>query len=41
VAPVARIQGWWAESMRSGQPMIPGLMEGVASRLACDAAASN
>jgi predicted dehydrogenase len=41
VAPVARIQGWWAESMRSGQPMIPGLMEGVASRLACDAAAGN
>jgi predicted dehydrogenase len=40
VAPVARIQGWWAESMRSGQPMVPGLMEGVASRLACDAAAS-
>ena len=39
IAPVARIQSWWAESIRSGMPMIPGLAEGVASRLACDQAA--
>ena len=39
IAPVARLQSWWAESIRSGMPMIPGLAEGVASRLACDQAA--
>ena len=39
IAPVARIQSWWAESIRSGMPMIPGLTEGVASRLASDQAA--
>jgi predicted dehydrogenase len=39
IAPVARVQGWWAESIRSGRPMIPGLAEGVASRSACDQAA--
>ena len=39
IAPVARIQSWWAESIRSGMPMIPGLAEGVASRSACDQAA--
>jgi len=38
IAPVARIQQWWAESIRSGRPMIPGLAEGVASRSACDQA---
>ena len=36
VAPVARLQGWWAESMRSGRPMVPGLLEGLASQKACD-----
>lgn len=36
IAPVARLQGWWAESIRTGHPMIPGLSEGVASRKACD-----
>ena len=39
IAPVARLQSWWAESIRSGTPMVPGLAEGVASRLACDQAA--
>ena len=38
IAPVARVLGWWAESIRSGRPMLPGLAEGVASRLACDQA---
>ena len=38
IAPVARLQSWWAESIRSGRPMIPGLAEGVASRSACDQA---
>jgi predicted dehydrogenase len=39
IAPVARVLGWWAESIRSGRPMSPGLAEGVASRVACDQAA--
>ena len=39
IAPVVRVLGWWAESIRSGQPMLPGLAEGVASRVACDQAA--
>ena len=41
IAPVARLQGWWAESIRSGRPMIPGLAEGVASRKACDQASGD
>lgn len=36
IAPVARLQGWWAESIRSGRPMVPGLLEGLASQTACD-----
>ena len=36
IAPVARVLGWWAESIRSGRPMVPGLAEGVLSRDACD-----
>ena len=36
IAPVSRLLGWWADSIRSGQPMIPGLAEGVVSRNACD-----
>ncbi len=36
IAPVARIQDWWAESIRSGTPMVPGLAEGLASQMACD-----
>ena len=38
IAPVARLQGWWAKSIRSGRPMIPGLSEGLVSRKACDQA---
>ena len=41
IAPVARLQGWWAESIRSGRPMVPGLMEGISSRQACDQASSS
>ena len=41
IAPVARVLGWWAESIRCGQPMLPGLAEGVASRVACDQAAGS
>ncbi|WP_114992709.1 Gfo/Idh/MocA family protein [Synechococcus sp. UW179A] len=36
VAPVARLQRWWAESIDSGHPMVPGLAEGLASQQACD-----
>ncbi len=36
VAPVARIQSWWARSIQSGSPMVPGLSEGLMSQKACD-----
>lgn len=36
VAPVARIQQWWIDSIRSGRPMLPGLSEGLRSQQACD-----
>ncbi|MGC6483508.1 MAG: Gfo/Idh/MocA family protein [Synechococcus sp.] len=38
IAPVARLQGWWAESILSGRPMVPGLSEGLLSQRACDQA---
>ena len=38
IAPVARVQGWWADSIRSGRPMVPGLSEGLLSQKACDQA---
>ena len=38
IAPVARVQSWWAESIRQGQPMVPGLLEGLESQQACDQA---
>jgi len=38
IAPVARLQGWWADSIRTGRPMIPGLAEGFLSQRACDEA---
>ena len=38
VAPVARIQTWWANSIRSGAPMVPGLCEGLLSQKVCDQA---
>ncbi len=33
IAPVARLHGWWSESVREGQPMLPGLAEGHRSQL--------
>ena len=36
IAPVARLQNWWAKSIRSGEPMIPGLAEGLVSQKVCD-----
>ncbi|CAK6693702.1 MULTISPECIES: Gfo/Idh/MocA family protein [unclassified Synechococcus] len=36
VAPVQRIQQWWAEAIREGRPMLPGLAEAVASQRCCD-----
>ncbi|MFM7676778.1 MAG: Gfo/Idh/MocA family protein [Synechococcus sp.] len=40
IAPVARIQQWWAEAIREGRPMLPGLAEAVASQRCCDLARS-
>ncbi len=36
IAPVSRIQGWWGESIRNNQPMVPGLTEGLASQQVCE-----
>ena len=36
IAPVARIQNWWAQSIKEGTPVIPGLAEGLASQIVCD-----
>ncbi len=36
IAPVARVQSWWAESIINGVPMIPGLAEGLLSQKVCD-----
>ena len=36
IAPVARIQSWWAQSIKEGTPIIPGLAEGLASQIVCD-----
>ena len=36
IAPVARIQNWWSRSIREGSPVIPGLVEGLASQKVCD-----
>ena len=36
IAPVARIQSWWAQSIKDGTPIIPGLAEGLASQKVCD-----
>ncbi len=38
IAPVARLQGWWSDSVREGRPMLPGLAEGERSQLCCDLA---
>ena len=36
IAPVSRLQGWWATSIINGAPIVPGLFEGYSSQLACD-----
>ena len=36
IAPVARIQEWWLNSISQGTPIIPGLSEGIASQKVCD-----
>ena len=36
IAPVARVQNWWAQSIIDGTPVIPGLVEGLASQIVCD-----
>ncbi len=36
IAPVKRIQTWWAESINNGFPMIPGLNEGINSQKVCE-----
>ena len=36
IAPVARIQNWWAQSIKEGTPIIPGLLEGLESQKVCD-----
>jgi hypothetical protein len=38
VAPVQRLIGWWAEAIREGRPMVPGLTEAVSSQRCCDLA---
>ncbi len=38
IAPVARLQSWWAESIRTGNPIVPGLSEGFASQKVVDKA---
>jgi predicted dehydrogenase len=38
IAPVRRLIGWWAEAVRDGRPMVPGLAEAVASQRCCDQA---
>jgi len=38
IAPVRRLIGWWAEAIREGRPMLPGLAEAVASQRVCDQA---
>jgi len=38
IAPVERLIGWWSEAIRAQRPMVPGLVEGVASQRCCDLA---
>ncbi len=37
IAPVERLLGWWAKAVRSGRPMLPGLLEGLVSQKLLDA----
>ena len=36
IAPVARIQSWWARSIKENTPVVPGLLEGFSSQKVCD-----
>ena len=36
IAPVSKIQNWWAESIINGSPIIPGLAEAASSQEICD-----
>jgi predicted dehydrogenase len=38
IAPVRRLMGWWAEAIREGRPMVPGLAEAASSQHCCDLA---
>ena len=38
IAPVERLHGWWAQAIREGRPMIPGLLEALNSQRCCDLA---
>jgi predicted dehydrogenase len=38
IAPVRRLIQWWAEAVREGRPMVPGLVEAAASQQLCDRA---
>ena len=38
IAPVQRLIGWWAEAIRDGRPMVPGLAEAALSQRVCDLA---
>jgi predicted dehydrogenase len=38
IAPVERLIGWWAEAVREGRPLVPGLAEAAASQRCCDRA---
>ena len=41
IAPVSRLIGWWAEAVRQQRPMVPGLLEGLASQQVMDACVSS
>jgi predicted dehydrogenase len=38
IAPVRRVTTWWAEAIREGRPMVPGLGEAASSQRCCDRA---
>ena len=38
IAPVERLHGWWAQAIRDGRPMVPGLLEALSSQHCCDQA---
>ena len=41
IAPVSRLIGWWADAVRQQRPMVPGLLEGLASQQVMDACVSS